>query len=85
VIGSLSIAELCRSGVSPKVMRRYMADFQARGIVEPAGADSWRLTKSAIEKYGFAFRAIQAGNVPLEAGDDDGLDHCKPGPSKAAA
>jgi DNA-binding IclR family transcriptional regulator len=85
VIACLSLAELCAStGVSPKRMRVFLADFEAAGIVERDG-DRWRLTSAAAAEYAFAFRAIRASNVPLEPGDDDGLDHCKPGPAKAAA
>jgi hypothetical protein len=84
--GCLSLAELCvRSGASPKQMRIYLADFEAKGIAECVGNDLWRLTPAAVAEYVFTFRAIRIGNVPLEPGDDDGLDHCKPGPQKAAA
>lgn len=81
----LGVAELCaRTGVSPKRMRIFLADFEAAGIAECVNADDWRLTPTAAS-YTAAFRAMQVGNVPLEPGDDDGLSHCAPGPQKAAA
>jgi hypothetical protein len=84
--GCLSVAELARRArVSEKAMRRFLADFAASGTAEPVLGDYWRLTPSFAVEYLPLFRAIRAGSVPLEPGDDDGLDHCKPGPKKVAA
>ena len=82
----LSLAQLAgRAGVSPRSMRRLLVDFETDGVVECVGAEYWRLTEFGNAAYGEAFRSIRWGNTPLEPGDDDGLDHCKPGPPKAAA
>jgi hypothetical protein len=82
--GFLSVAELAASaGVSPRKMAVILEDFEAARIAERVG-EGWRLTDAAAAKYCPALDLIEAGNAPLEDGDDDGLSHCQPGPPPAA-
>jgi hypothetical protein len=79
--GTLTAAELAlRLRCPVRRAEKLLADFDAAGVAERVNG-GYRLTP----EYALPLRAARSTLVPLEPGDDDGLDHCRPGPRKAAA
>ena len=79
--GTLTAAELALRIHCPlHRAEKLLGDFAAAGVAERVNG-GYRLT----DEYARPLRAARETLVALEPGDDDGLDHCKPGPQKAAA
>jgi hypothetical protein len=76
------VAELAAgsANVSERLMRRFVADFEKRGVVECVGPDHWRLTSDWAELLG----AVRHDNaIPLSAKElEELLTFCNSGPPK---
>src|SRR5215204_6385601 len=76
-----TVAQLAASAKVPeRLMRQFVDDFVARGVVERVGEDRWRLTIDWARLFG-AIRREDA--VPLSDQEHaEVVDFCKPGPPR---